>query len=112
LARVLSGKGKKFLGVLADPGLDVVAGYVMPHHSVLVEVVQDGDARLISSVFSEFAVIWLGPATAAGVGPVSPPASSAVGGGNAGAGAGPEPAVHQRGLQVRPFAAIEVAFAT
>jgi len=90
----------------------VVAGYVVPHNAILVEVVQDGNTGLVSPILAEFPVIGLGPAATASVRPVSPPPLSAVGGGDADARARPEPAVHQWWLKVWSVTPIKVTFAT
>ena len=38
---------EQLVAVLADEGLEVVAGHVVPVDAVVVEVVQDGQARLV-----------------------------------------------------------------
>ena len=48
------------LHVLADDGLLVLAGHVVPLHAVAVEVVEDGHARLgIASVLNLLTVVRL-----------------------------------------------------
>lgn len=44
--------------LLADEGLAVVAGHVMPVHAVVVEVVQDGHAVLRSTSLVKFLRIY------------------------------------------------------
>lgn len=39
-------KVEELIAILADEGLDVVAGHVVPFHTIVVEVVQDGQTRL------------------------------------------------------------------
>ena len=54
-------------GPLADGGLLVVAGDVVPHHAVRVEVVEDADAELGLAVVAELvAVVRLRALPAAG----------------------------------------------
>jgi len=103
------GELEKLLAVFAHPGFDVMAGYVVPHDAIVVEVVEHCDAGLIVAVLSELPVIGLSSLGATSEGPVSPPASSLlVGGRNAVVGARPEPSVHNMGFEVRSVAAIEV----
>lgn len=56
----MASKSEKLLGVFTNPGLDMVAGNIVPHNTVIVEVVEDGNASLISSSLAEFTVVWLG----------------------------------------------------
>lgn len=107
----VASKSQELIGVLAHPGLDVVAGNVVPFDAIVVEVVENGDAGLVGAGLGELAVVGLPLAGAAGVGPVADPAEGAVGGGDTGGRAGPEPAVDERGLQVGPVAAVKVALA-
>jgi len=104
-----AGEGEEGLGVLTHPGLDVVAGDVVPDNTVVVEVVEDSHAGLVVTVLSELTVVRLALAGAAGAGPVSSPSLGGVGGGDTGLAAGPEPSIDQGGLQVGPVTAIEVA---
>jgi len=106
-----AGEGEEGLGVFAHPGLDVVAGNVVPYNTVVVEVVEDGHAGLVVTVLGELAVIGLTLPRTTGGGPVTSPSLGGVGGGDTGLAAGPEPSVHHHGLEVGPFAAIEVALA-
>ena len=55
----MSGKVKVTLGILADDGLLVVAGHVVPFDPVAVEVVQDGQTGLLA-----LAAVGLWPAGA------------------------------------------------
>ena len=64
VGKLLSGVLDVTLHVLADDGLLVVAGHVMPLDAVLVKVVEDGHARLTT-----LAVVRLPLASTAGVGP-------------------------------------------
>lgn len=80
----MASKSQKLIGVLAHPGLDVVAGNVVPFDAIVVEVVEDGDASLVGASLRELAVVGLPLAGAAGVGPVTDPAEGAVGGRDAG----------------------------
>jgi len=91
------------LNVLADDGLLVVAGHVVPLDTVVVEVVEDSHARL-----SALAVIGLPGAVAAGVGPVVEPAVG-VGRGKLDLVGRPEPSVDVLGEELRAVAAVKVA---
>ena len=71
------------LHVLADDGLLVVAGDVVPLDAVVVEVVEHGHARLAA-----LPVVGLPGAVATGVGPVVEPGVG-VGGGELGLVGGP-----------------------
>jgi hypothetical protein len=101
-------KVEQLLGVFAHEGLEVVAGDVVPLEAVVVEVVEDGKARLVVAL-GGLTVVGLRLVEAAGAGPVAGVALA--GGADLGARAGPEPSVHVGGLQVGTVAAIEVALA-
>lgn len=60
---------EELLGVLADDGLLVVAGDVVPRDTVIVDVVEDGEARLAGLVDVEFGVIRLALFLVTGGGP-------------------------------------------
>ena len=56
----MSGKVQVTLGILANDGLLVMAGHVVPFDPVAVEVVQDGQAGLVlTSLLLFFPVIGL-----------------------------------------------------
>lgn len=91
----------------ANPRLDVVTGYVVPVDAVVVELVQNSQAVLWCSPLDQFAVVGLRLADAALFGPV---VLVTLGGRSKFLqNRGPEPAVDLDGLEVRPFAALEVA---
>lgn len=50
---------KQLVGVLADDGLLVVAGHVVPCDTVIVHVVEDAEAGLGSTVDVELSVVRL-----------------------------------------------------
>lgn len=47
-------KVKEFITVFTDEGLQVVAGDIMPFHSILIEVVQDSQARFVIALKNRF----------------------------------------------------------
>lgn len=47
-------KVKEFITVFTDEGLQVVAGNIMPFHSILIEVVQDSQARFVIALKNRF----------------------------------------------------------
>lgn len=99
-------KVQQLVGVLAHERLQMVAGNVVPLESVVVEVVQDGQAGLVVTL-SRLAVVRLLLAVSSGVAPV---AGVALGGrSDLDARAAPEPSVLVRGLQVRSVTAGKVA---
>jgi len=103
------------LVVLADEGLLVVAGDIVPHDAVLVDVVEDSHAGLAGLVDVVLGVVWLGTAEVAlgGPGLCSPAWGSGVGGGHLGVGVGPEPTEDIDGLQVSTIrASLEVTETT
>ena len=56
----LPGKLQQVVAVLADEVLLVVAGDVVPHHPVGVEVVEDGQTGLVMfALHQELSVVWL-----------------------------------------------------
>ena len=98
---------EELFAVLADEGLLVVAGDVVPLDAVVVEVVEDGQAGLALVVL---AVVRLLLAVAAGGRPVG---GLTVGRRrDLGLGTGPEPAVDDDRLQIGAVAAVKVALAT
>jgi len=108
----MTSKSKKFLGVFTDPGFDVVAGNIMPHNTVIVEVVEDGNAGLISAGLAEFTVVGLGSSAATSARPSTSPSLGAVGGWDSCRGTGPEPSVDNGRLKIGTVTAIKVALAT
>lgn len=88
--------------VLADEGLLVVAGDVVPLDAILVDVVEDAHARLGGLVDVELGVVGLRSSGVTLVAPglVPPAGGSAVGVGHLGVGVGPEPSLNVDGLQV------------
>ena len=105
----LPGQLQERVAVLADEIFLVVAGDVVPHHAVSVEVVEDGQAGLVVfPLHQELPVVWLrlpgSPRGAPGSG------NSALSAAEPHLGAGPEPAVDDGGLEVRPLTAIKVTF--
>jgi len=105
-------KSEEFLRVFTNPGLYVVAGNIVPHNTVIVEVVEDGNAGLISASLAELTVVGLGRSTTTSARPVTSPSLGAVGGCNSGRGSRPEPSVDKGRLKIRTVTAIEVALAT
>ena len=95
----------------------MVAGDVVPLDAVVVDVVEEPHAGLHAAVDVELRVIGLGHVPAlelrlvSGEGPglVAPARRGGVGRGHLDAGAGPEPPVDRRRLQVVTVAALEVA---
>ena len=51
---------QKLLRVLADEGLGVIAGDIVPLDAVIVDVVQNSHAGLHGAVDVELRVVWLG----------------------------------------------------
>lgn len=100
---------QQLVGVLADEGLDVMAGDVVPLDTVVVEVVQDREARLVVPL-GGLAVVWLRLSVSAGGAPVAGVALR--GRADLRSRSRPEPSVLVRRLQVRAFAAGEVALAS
>lgn len=76
----MASKSEKLIGVFTHPGLDVVAGNIVPHNTVIVEVVEDSNAGLISSSLTEFTVVGLGLSTATIARPVTTPSLGGVSG--------------------------------
>ena len=95
----------------------MVASNVVPLDSVAVDVVEQAHASLHAAVDVKLRVVRLRHVLAlelglvAGEGPglVGPAGRGGVGGGHLHAGAGPEPAVDRRRLQVLTVASLEVA---
>ena len=108
---------QELVGVLADEGLAVVAGDVVPLDPVQVDVVQDPHAGLGAAVDVELCVVGLGHVVAldgglvAGRRPglVGPARGGGVGRRHLHAGPGPEPPVDGHRLQVLAIATSEVA---
>lgn len=111
---------EQLVRVLAEEGLGVVAGDVVPFDPVLVDVVEDAHAGLDAAVDVELGVVRLGHQLVAELalvargrpGLVAPAGGRRVGGGHLDAGSGPEPPVDRGRLQVVPLAALEVAQAS
>ncbi len=62
MGKGLSGVGDVAFYVLADDGLLVLAGHVVPLDAVAVEVVEDGQARLgVAAVLNLLTVVRLNP---------------------------------------------------
>lgn len=93
--------------LLADEGLLVMAGNIVPVDTVIVELVQQGQAVLRGAVLLEFTVVGLGQADSAGGRPIT--LGALRGRGQFLEGGGPEPSVDVRGLEVWAIAALEVA---
>lgn len=92
----------------------MVAADIVPLDAVLVDIVEDAQARFFGLVNFEFGVVWLRSLEVASGAPrlVAPTGGSLVGFGQFDAGAGPEPSVDQDWLQVLAIAALEIAEAT
>jgi len=106
----LPGEGQMTLDILADDGLLVVAGNIVPLNTVSVEVIEDGHAGLrLSSLLDLLPVVrlGLGRGEASSAGPVVE-GGPAVSGGQASLVGGPEPAVDVLGEEVRSVTSIEV----
>ena len=70
---VEAGEVEKFITIFTYPGLDVVAGNVVPGDTVVVEVIEDSDASFVGSGFGEFSVIGLWGVSTTSGGPISSP---------------------------------------
>jgi len=113
LGELSPGELEVALDVLADDGLLVVAGNVVPLDTVSVEVVQDRHARLrLASLLVLFPVVWLSARglVSSGTGPIVE--SIAVCGRETGLVGGPEPPVDVLGEEIGPVAPVEVTEAT
>jgi len=109
----LSGKVKVTLGILADDGLLVVAGHVVPFDPVAVEVVQDGQAGLVlASLLVFFPVIGLTTRGIESSGERPVMESSAVGRVQPGLIGGPKPSVDFFGEEVGSVTPVKVTKAT
>lgn len=102
-------KVQQFIGVLADEGLDVMAGDVVPLDAIVIEVIQNGEATLVIAL-RRLAIIGLGLIVATGLRPIASVALR--GGSNFATRSRPEPAVLVWWLQIGPVAACKVALAT
>lgn len=103
---------KQLFGIFANDGLLVVAGDVVPRDAVVVDVVEDRQARLAGLVDVELRVVGLALFLVAGGGPrvVVPAVGGLVGWRHLFAVRGPEPSVDALGLEILAvFAALEVA---
>jgi len=98
-------EGEQAVTVLADEGFLVIATNIVPFDSVVVEVVQDGQARL-SLVFT---VVGLRASIKSSVGPVTQ--FTLVGWRDLGLGTGPEPSVDDGWLKISARASVKVALA-
>lgn len=85
----------------------MVASNIVPLDAIVVEVVQNGQARLALIIF---AVVGLWATITTSAGPVTK--SALVGGWDLGFGARPEPSIDDSWLKISAVASIEVAFAT
>jgi len=108
----MTSESEELLGIFTHPGFDVVTGNIVPHNTVIVEVVKDGNAGLISASLAELTVVGLGSSTTTIARPVSVPSLAAIGGWDSGRGTRPEPSVDNGRLEIRTVTSIEVAFAT
>lgn len=96
--------------LLAHERLAVMAGHIMPVHTIIVEVVQHGKTVLVGTALLELTVVWLRFANATVSGPV----------GLAAIGcwseflkfSSPEPAVHRDRLQIWAIASLEITYAS
>lgn len=96
--------------LLAHPRLAVVAGHIVPVHAIIVEVIEDGQARLLGAALLQLSVVGLGQTDAAALGPI---VLLTVGGWRELLQLRcPEPTVHVGRLQIGTFTATEVALAT
>lgn len=103
---------EKFLAVLANEGLLVITGDIMPCDSVVVDVVENAETRLVGAVDVEFGVVRLAHLFVSGLRPrvVAPAGWHLIGRRHFDAVRRPEPAVEALRLQVSPvLAAFEVA---
>lgn len=96
--------------LLTHEGLLVMAGHVVPVDTVVVELVEQGQAVFGCAVLLEFTVIGLGQTNAASGRPVA--LRTLRGGCQLLQRGGPEPTVNICGLQIRTLTALEVAQAT
>lgn len=105
-------ESEKFFRVFANPGLNVMAGNIVPYNTIIVEIIEDGNASFISASLAELTVIGLGCTTTTSARPVTSPSLGAVGGCDSGRGSRPEPSVDKGRLKIRTVTSIEVALAT
>lgn len=93
---------EEFVAVFADERFLVVAGDVVPRDSVIVDIVQHAEARLVGSVDVELCVVRLACllVTRGRPGVVPPTTRDLVGGRHTDAGRRPEPTVDVLRLQV------------
>jgi len=98
---------QKGIVLLADETLLVMAGNVVPVNTIVVELVQKGEAVFLRAILFVFTIIGLGETDSTGGRPI------ALGTLSCGCkflqGGGPEPAVYVRRLQVGAITALEVA---
>ena len=103
---------EELVAVLADEGLLVVAGDVVPGDAVVVDVVEDREAGLLGAVDVELGVVGLAGLLVTGLRPgvEAPSSGQLVRGGHLFTVRRPEPAVDRLGFQVTSvLAALEVA---
>jgi len=108
----MASKSEKLFGVFTDPRFDVVTGNIMPYNTVIVEVVEDGNAGLISASLAEFTVVGLGCSATTTARPSTSPSLGGVGGWDSCRGTRPEPSVDNGRLKIGTVTAIKVALAT
>lgn len=63
-------KVQKLIGILADERFQVVTSNIVPFQAIIVEIVQDRQARFIVSLCS-FTVVWLWGIVSASVTPIA-----------------------------------------
>jgi len=108
----MASESEELLGIFTYPWFDVVAGNIVPHNTIIVEVVKDGNAGLISASFTELTVVGLFCSTTTRARPITSPSLATVGGWDSGRGTRPEPSVDNGRLEIRTVTAIEVALAS
>ena len=97
--------------IFADDGLGVIATDIVPLDAVLVDIVENAQARFFGLVNFKFGVVRLSSFEMTSCAPrlISPTGWCLVGFGQFDAGTGPEPSVDQYRLQVFTIASFEIA---
>ena len=111
---------KQLVGVLADEGLGVVAGDIMPLHTVIINIIKKTIASLSGTIDVKLCIVRLGHilafklclVTCEGPGLVAPAWWSGVGWSHLHSRPRPEPSIHICRLEVFPVTSLEVAQAT
>jgi len=108
---------KQLVGVLADEGLGVVAGNIMPLYTVIINIIKKTHASLNRAINVKLCIVRLGNILAFKLcfvacirpGLVAPAWRSGVGGSHLHSGPRPEPSIYSGGLEIFPVTTLEVA---